>query len=206
MRLLVISPYPSVRAGLRALLQASDEIEVAWEATGPADLTDSWPLQPDIALVDDTGDSSTIQSLEEYMPRLPIVLLGGDPTQQRSGLQTAPRGFLTRDATGAELVAAVRAVAQGLTVLDPSIVPTLLGSAAAAHTESMTVPDETLTHREIQVLQLLADGLPNKTIAHQLGISEHTAKFHVSSVLAKLGAASRTEAVTTAARRGLLML
>ena len=206
MRVLVISPYPSVRAGLRALLQVDVEIDVAWEAAGPADLADPWPVQPDVALIDDAGDGSAVRTIAERMPDLPIVMLGGDLAQQRRGIQTAPRGFLTRDASGDELIAAVRAVARGLTVLDPSIARTLLGPAPSTNADSGPSADETLTHRELEVVQLLAAGLPNKTIAYQLGISEHTAKFHVSSVLAKLGAASRTEAVTIAARRGLLML
>jgi two-component system nitrate/nitrite response regulator NarL len=102
-------------------------------------------------------------------------------------------------------VATVRTVATGLTVLDPSLISEL-SALLVARTSGNTVGEESLTPRETEVLQLLAGGLPNKSIAAQLGISEHTAKFHVSAVLSKLGAASRTEAVTTAARRGLLLL
>lgn len=118
-------------------------------------------------------------------------------------------GALRRDATADEIVAAVTAVAGGLIALDRRLASDLLISperAAVAATERLPGADETLTARELEVLQLLAQGLPNKLIALRLHISEHTAKFHVSAIMTKLNAASRTEAVTVAARRGLLIL
>jgi zinc/manganese transport system substrate-binding protein len=98
---------------------------------------------------------------------------------------------------------ALRAVAAGLVVLDPRAAPALVAAAPRLATES---PAESLTARERDVLALVAQGLPNKTIAQRLAISEHTVKFHVGAILAKLGAASRTEAVRLAARRGLIAL
>ena len=119
-------------------------------------------------------------------------------------------GALRRDATADEIVAAVTAVGGGLIALDRRLAADLLVSperAAVATTVRLPgVADETLTARELEVLQLLAQGLPNKLIAQRLHISEHTAKFHVSAIMTKLNAASRTEAVTIAARRGLLIL
>lgn len=206
-RALVLSPYPTVRAGLRALLQASGEVEVVWEAGAALDLYLPWPLRPDIALVDEAGGPPLIGALEARAPDLGIVLLGGTPTRPIGSTASAPRGYLTRDAGAEEIVAAVRTVAQGLTVVDPSLLSGLLRSGAPVRSDTgVAVQGEQLTPREVEVLQLIAAGLPNKTIAVQLRISEHTAKFHVSSVLAKLDAASRTEAVTVAARRGLLLL
>ncbi len=116
----------------------------------------------------------------------------------------AGRGWISRESTGEELAAAIRAVAAGLVVLDP-------GFAAILHEEPHDSDDRVngealLTPRELDVLRWLALGLPNKAIALQLGISEHTVKFHVGSVLSKLDARSRTEAVMTAARLGLLTL
>ncbi len=127
-------------------------------------------------------------------------------------------GALPRDATRDELIAALTAVGNGLVALDRRLADSLLSARERA---TLAVPErlpnvsgipgvanagETLTARELEVLQLLAQGLPNKLIAARLHITEHTAKFHVSSILLKLGAASRTEAVTLAARRGLLLL
>ena len=205
-RVLVISPYPTVRAGLRALLATSGEIEVVWEAEGAMELAAPWPLRPDVALVDDIVGPAALAALAGVAPELGVIVLGGDPVSYRDTWGAAPRGFLTRDATANELTVAARAIAEGLTVIEPALVAGLLGGAVPARAVQGQIGDEALTPREIEVLQLLAGGLPNKTIAYQLGISEHTAKFHVSSVLSKLGAASRTEAVTLAARRGLLLL
>jgi DNA-binding NarL/FixJ family response regulator len=100
----------------------------------------------------------------------------------------------------------VRAVASGLVVADPALAGRLMAADSAGTIASAAPAGEDLTPRERQVLELIALGLPNKTIARRLGISEHTAKFHVAAVMAKLGAASRTEAVRLAARRGLVAL
>ena len=204
-RVLVVSPYPTVRAGLRALLQHDEAIEVAWEAQGAPDLGGPWPARPDVALMDEASGSGVMEALEARAPELGVVVLGAEQADYRAGSSAAPRGFLTHDATAEELAAAIRAVAHGLTVVDPALAPALLAARPRSESDHHIV-DETLTPRELEVLHLLAAGLPNKTIAIRLRISEHTAKFHVSSVLSKLGAASRTEAVTTAARRGLLLL
>lgn len=118
-------------------------------------------------------------------------------------------GVLRRDATPEEIVAAITAVAGGLIALDRHLMGDVLAPAERAlapASDRLAIADETLTARELEVLQLLAEGLPNKIIAQRLRISEHTAKFHVSAIMMKLGAASRTEAVTLAARRGLLIL
>jgi DNA-binding NarL/FixJ family response regulator len=121
-------------------------------------------------------------------------------------------GALSRDATREEIISALTAVGNGLVVLDRRLAGELLSPQDQRTVASpLRLPGdvgsvETLTARELEVLQLLAQGLPNKLIAVRLHITEHTAKFHVSSIMLKLGAASRTEAVTLAARRGLLLL
>jgi two-component system, NarL family, response regulator LiaR len=121
-------------------------------------------------------------------------------------------GALSRDATREEIISALTAVGNGLVVLDRRLAGELLSPQDQRSVVSpLRLPGdvgsvETLTARELEVLQLLAQGLPNKLIAVRLHITEHTAKFHVSSIMLKLGAASRTEAVTLAARRGLLLL
>jgi DNA-binding NarL/FixJ family response regulator len=205
-RLLLVSPYPTVRAGLRALLGTMPDVEIVGEAHGVADLNGPWPGQPEIALVDAAGGMAAVEAIEARAPEVAIILLGAERTIPARSWGAAPRGFLTSDATAEELATAVQAVAHGLTVIEPALMSSLLSARPSAQHEVGPGGDEPLTAREIEVLHLLAAGLPNKTIALRLGISEHTAKFHVSSVLGKLGAASRTEAVTTAARRGLLLL
>jgi DNA-binding NarL/FixJ family response regulator len=205
LRVLVVSPYPTVRAGLRALLTSDPDIEVAWEAQGSVG-AGPWPVQPDVALVDETSGADAVADLEARAPELGIVLLVDDQRPPVDAAGSAPRGYLMHDATGDELIAAVRAVARGLSVFDPALLPSTRRSQHALEHDPARLAEDLLTPREVEVLHLLAAGLPNKIIALRLGVSEHTAKFHVSSVLSKLGAASRTEAVTTAARRGILLL
>ena len=118
-----------------------------------------------------------------------------------------PFAILPRDASGEQLRAALEAVTNGLLVLDPKAAERLLPAPTADHrpgTETDTT--DHLTPREREVLQLVAEGLPNKTIARRLAISDHTVKFHLASLMTKLTAASRTEAVHQAARRGLITL
>jgi DNA-binding NarL/FixJ family response regulator len=114
-----------------------------------------------------------------------------------------PRAYLLKEATADELAAAVTAVARGLVVFDPALA-TLM--ANRPHEQPLLLEGTKLSDREVEVLGLVASGLPNKGIARELGISEHTVKFHVGTILGKLGAASRTEAVTLAVRGGVLPL
>jgi two-component system, NarL family, response regulator YdfI len=120
--------------------------------------------------------------------------------------RTGVRAVLPRDASPTEIVAAVQAAAAGLLVIHPDALGTERPNAAGAGATTSPLGGETLTPREIEVLRLLADGLGNKTIATRLGMSEHTAKFHVASILGKLGASSRTETVTLGIRRGLIII
>jgi DNA-binding NarL/FixJ family response regulator len=106
--------------------------------------------------------------------------------------------------TGAQVAAAIEAAAAGLGIFYPSDVENLFRSQRM--NESLETLPEPLTPREIEVLRLLAEGLGNKEIASRLAISEHTVKFHVASIMGKLGAASRTEAVTLGIRRGIVLI
>jgi len=120
-------------------------------------------------------------------------------------MQLGIRGILPADVTPAQLVSALGAVAKGLVVLQPREPALALASSQARNGEPAEL-FEPLTPREKEVLQMLASGLGNKQIAAHLKISEHTAKFHVAAILGKLGASSRTEAVSLGLRRGLILL
>jgi DNA-binding NarL/FixJ family response regulator len=162
---------------------------------------------PDLLLIDvDPERPSIVARLSERYPEAAQVLLLDSPAAwRRFNLPSdRPRAVLLKEASAAEIGAALHAVAQGLVVLAPSIARQQGPLAATLPRDDDGA--ETLTERERQVLELLALGLPNKTIAAELGISEHTAKFHVAAIMSKLGAASRTEAVAVAARRGVLVL
>lgn len=125
------------------------------------------------------------------------------PVWAGQALQGGIRGVLTGDAGPQQLALAVEAAASGLVVLDPGEVRAERSSSTRPVTLELSEP---LTARERQVLQMLAGGLGNKEIASRLKISEHTAKFHVASILGKFGASSRTEAVAIGLRRGLILL
>jgi DNA-binding NarL/FixJ family response regulator len=205
----VVAALPSVRAGLQVLVGGEPDITVLATRAGAADDdTPDGPAEPDVLLVEVESDRHGLpEHLAARYPAAAQVLLLDGPEAYRPPDEDAARPWaaLLKDAGAEEILAAIRAVARGLVVLDPAIARlTTLRTPSAVRFEDEL--GEALTERESEVLQLLALGLPNKTIASRLGISEHTAKFHVGSIMAKLGAASRTEAVTLAARRGLLVL
>jgi len=211
LRVLIVARQPITRSGLRGLLAEADDAIVVDQAAGIEQATLLASEQrPDAVLAAWEGrDGDDVVALADRLGALgiPLVLFGDTPSPGEfdAALRAGVRGFVLSDAAAEEIGAALDAVVRGLLVLDPALVPSLPGIAPAAMTGNVTAL-ETLTEREGEVLQLLALGLPNKAIARRLSITEHTVKFHVGSILAKLGAASRTEAVTRAARQGILAL
>lgn len=198
-RVAVISEYPAVQAGLTVLLGRDPAIEIVpLERDGGLGL-----LTVDAVVVDHAGLATALDLARELTARPAFVVLGAEPETDWSELGSGPVALLAGDAGATELVAAVLAVAQGLIVIDPAIAG-FSGLRWNGAPPLLDPSDDLLTPREMEVLRLVANGLPNKTIAHHLDISEHTVKFHVGSILTKLDAASRTEAVTIATRRGLL--
>jgi two-component system, NarL family, response regulator YdfI len=135
-----------------------------------------------------------------------VLLDGGDPGQGIEALQAGAGAILPRAAGRDEILAAVKAVANGTAVLPRAILAGLIDGAVGEAPDLNGAAGARLTPRELEVLAAMADGASNKAIARRLDISFHTAKFHVAAILAKLDADSRTEAVTRAAQRGLVML
>ena len=208
LRVLVCARYPAVSSGLRELLTSSGIDAVEWAPArrsaldGTNDIDDIDDI--DVIVADLDGGSADLPAGRGAdWARLPSVMLVDGAEQVRPGAVDEPaRGWLLRDASAEELSAAVRAVAAGIVVLAPPIAREVTRPAP----DLAALDSPALTGRESEVLRLVAAGLPNKTIARELEISEHTVKFHVGSILSKLDARSRTEAVTLAARRGLLTL
>ena len=205
LRVLVCARYPAVRAGLRELL-TSTGFEVAADTGGLASVRET-RADIDVCVVD-MGSGPTdgwLGTPDVDFAELPAVVLvdGPNDTQTAQDEGAAPRSWLLRNTSAAALAAAVTATAEGLIVIDPSLVPAMLAMPSRRSPDA-AVP--ALTPREHEVLRLLALGLPNKAIARELGISAHTAKFHVGALLSKLDVRSRTEAVAVAARKGLLAL
>ncbi|HVB65929.1 MAG TPA: response regulator transcription factor [Nitrolancea sp.] len=211
-RVLVVGPYPTTRAGLKAVVEASDAFEVAGEAESIETLTQRLELlAPQVILLDPGADlDAAMQGLlplsgSGLLP--PIVLIAQTIDVAVEVIEDGIPGLLLADATAEEIVAALHGVLAGLVVLDSRAVgPILERRAVPTPSGSPSGEYGALTRREHEVLQLIAQGLPNKTIAAELGISEHTVKFHVGSILAKLEASSRAEALARAARQGLIVL
>jgi DNA-binding NarL/FixJ family response regulator len=206
-RVIVAALYPSVRAGLRALLDGPGGISVVGETAHLAVGSETSFAAADVLVVDleHGGDAESLRAAAEA---LPLVLLG-DGAADFAGFSLGdpiPRAYLLKDATSDELAAAVYAVAQGLTVANPALAARLTRPGASLLHGAVADATTHLTERELEVLRLVSAGLPNKGIALELGITDHTVKFHVGAILGKLGAASRTEAVTIAVRSGLLPL
>jgi len=167
-------------------------------------------VQPDVLLVD-LGAARVGAWLRHLGTlRLPpgVVMLTDDP-RPALGVELLRRGgraVLPRHASSEEIVAAIEAVAAGLVVLHPEAMTSLRSASLARPGAVAAVADQRLTAREIEILGLIAEGLGNKPIAARLRISDHTVKFHIASIFAKLSAGSRTEAVTIGVRQGLIMI
>ncbi|MFL5349187.1 MAG: LuxR C-terminal-related transcriptional regulator [Hyalangium sp.] len=205
LRLALVAEDPLARGALsRALAdQGGEDLTIAAAGT-LAELEAARAEPPDVVLWDVGLRLSEAEGrLEAPELSAPVLALVSDEAAGELALAAGARGLLFRDATPSALLAALQAVARGLAVFEPSLSP--VRSTPRASTSTPTSP-EPLTPREREVLSLLAEGLSNKAIADRLAISEHTAKFHVNAVLAKLGVQRRTEAVVRAARLGLVTL
>ena len=205
LRVLVLAGDPLARAGVAALLAGRPGYSVVAQAVGGRDLPSIIEVYRPDALVWDLGwepapSLEQLADIPEDGPPVVVLLPNGDHVAE--AWAAGARGMLSRDSEAPDLAATLTAVSQGLVVVDPRLaarLPPIRNRTPNALTED-------LTPRERKVLSLIAEGLPNKSIADRLGISEHTVKFHVNAILGKLGAQSRTEAVTRATRLGLLLL
>ncbi len=196
---LVVAPFPSVRRGLSALLSEFPNLAPrdAESGTGDAD--------PGVVVRYVSNGSLSSDADERWSAEAPVVFVIEGMLAELPDLADRAVALVPAEADAAALHAAVIAVSNGLSVVDT----TFAASAGIIWRQPLPPSSETgdlLTAREVEVLNLVAQGWPNKTIANALGISEHTVKFHVGSILGKLGAESRTEAVTIATRRGLVVI
>jgi two-component system, NarL family, nitrate/nitrite response regulator NarL len=207
LRVLVVADNLLSRAGLSALLDNQDELFVVGQTTTAALAKELEIYRADIVLLDlgwqaNEGRKALNPLLESGLPLLVLLADEGDaPTVLASLASFSLYGLLLSENEPDLLLTALQTVAAGLLVIDPA----LSSALATPNITSEPLPDD-LTARENEVLQLLAQGLTNKGIAHQLGITDHTVKFHVNAIMTKLGAQSRTEAVIRATRAGLIIL
>jgi NarL family two-component system response regulator YdfI len=211
-RVFIVAASPLARAGLQDLLAARG-VDVVGSAESVDFVNDHAPdADVGILLIDTSGDNSEAVlsgvADSDLALETSIVLLTDRPggVWSTEALRSGVRAILPADVPPDQLVAALQAASAGLVVLHPSDVNAALPAAATATSQSLAELAEPLTRREREVLQMLAAGLGNKEIAARLNISDHTAKFHVASILGKLGASTRTEAVSLGIRRGLILL
>jgi DNA-binding NarL/FixJ family response regulator len=211
-RILVADDHPVVRDGLVAVLSTQPDFQVVGEAsTGAQAVERAAQARPDVVLLDlempELDGVEALRQMRAARPEVRVIVFTAFDTDERivSAVQAGARGYLLKGTPRDELFKAIRAVSAGGSLLQPIVASKLLQHIRHQN-EGAAAELEPLTDRERDVLQLLAQGKSNKEIAATLVISERTAKFHVSSIMGKLGASNRTEAVTIAAQRGLIKL
>ena len=205
MRILVAAETAVARAGLEAVIAQSLAFSLAGSAD-PAGLAERIrEFQPDVVLLEHRGAAE--EAIEPLLASGPIFILLADRAEAAAILASSHSGLravLPLDAAAHEILAAIAAAIEALFVLHPDLLASLPIAGSAPQTPATA--DASLTPREIEVLRMLAEGLANKNIAWKLGISEHTVKFHITSIFTKLNVSSRAEAVATGMRRGLILL
>jgi DNA-binding NarL/FixJ family response regulator len=205
-RLVIVDDHPIVRDGLRGVLENQPDFEVVGEAAdGEAAVQMASSLSPDIVLMDlRMPVMDGVTALREIRTRNPqcqvLVLTTYDSDADiLPAIEAGASGYLLKDSTREELYAAIRAAARGETVLAPAVAARLVGRMRAP-------AEEKLSSRELEVLQLVAEGGSNSEIASRLHISQATVKSHLIHIFGKLGVSDRTAAVTVALKRGILSL
>jgi DNA-binding NarL/FixJ family response regulator len=206
-RVVLVSPHALPRLGMVRLLESLDGVAVVAHAATPADGHRlAVEYVPDVILVDGelaaADGMQMVSEIKREVPSVRILLLADRATQMQveTALEAGTDGYTLKDISLLELHNTIDRLTNGDTVLHPDVASVLARRLAANGKEK----PNTLTPRQREILRLLASGLENKQIARQLGIGVHTVKTHVSRVLAKLGAASRTEAVVLALRDHLI--
>jgi len=208
-RVLLVDDHPVMRDGLRLVLSTQSDFEVVSEAAnGDEAIALARRTHPDIVLMDlempGIDGMQATESIKREFPQMHIIVFTAYFSDEQiiGAMRAGASGYLLKGAPRGELFQAIRTAHAGGMPLEPQVASRLM---KRVREEAQTVPWD-LTEREREVLQLLAQGMANKQIAHELTISLRTVKFHVSSLLSKLNASNRTEVVTEAVARGLITL
>ncbi|MBD2167967.1 response regulator transcription factor [Calothrix membranacea FACHB-236] len=208
-RVMVVATSPVVRAGLAAVVTSNSQLTVVGSASDLDVLTrEVGQLEPDVVLLDlganlqpAIWEKLLLIQQQQYPVGFLVIVEELESIDLEAAIHASVRGLLPSTSTESEIIAATIAIADNLVVLHPDFLELL-----PLREKVVTPSIQTLTPREIEVLGMLGSGLGNRAIAKQLHISEHTVKFHISSIFQKLGVSTRTEAVSVGIRLGLIML
>ena len=200
-RVMIVDDHAVVRSGLSAFLMAYDDLEFVGEASGGLDAVRRCPdIRPDVILMDlmmpEVDGSEATRLIREACPHVQVIALTSYKEEElvQGALKAGAIGYLLKNVSAEELANAIRAAYAGRPTLAPEAAAVLIRAATHKNDE----PGPCLTDRELEILRAMVDGLSNPDIAKKLFVSRSTVKFHVSNILMKLGAASRTEAVSMA--------
>jgi NarL family two-component system response regulator YdfI len=210
-RVMVAATSAVRRGGLEAMVRENPSLKLVGSAAGLAGLAERvQELQAEVVLVDlpqaDSQFASRAAALQQAGAAVVVLIDEPDANWTSRALRAEVRALLAREASREEIHSAIKAASNGMVLLDPEIAKDLLAGNRQSGADPTLETFEELTPREIEVLRMMAEGLGNKEIAARLGISDHTVKFHISSILAKTGASTRTEAVTLGIRMGLILI
>ena len=210
-RVLIVDDHQVVREGLRTILDTVEDFELVGEAGDGAEaIRLAAELAPDVILMDlrmpGVGGIEAIQAIKAAGPSPEIVILTtyDDDELILRGLRAGARGYLLKDVDRKVLFESIRAAHRGELLLSPGVANTVLTHLEAPDSATTRAPDQILSQRELEVLELMVEGAPNKQIAARLAIAERTVKAHVTNIFNKLGAGSRAEAVAIALKSGLI--
>lgn len=218
LKIVILAHIPLIREGLRALLADERDFRVTTLAPSDEIIDELLAAAPHALLLDvqvlEREGWNLLEDLRRALPALTTLIIGDDAQDQRvaHALTLGARGFLLRETSAQEMANALRAAHSGVIVLHPQIATALLETARTNENErgenesSANDLIEPLSERELDVLRLMTRGMANKQIAAELFITEHTVKFHIRAILAKLGATNRTAAVTLSLQKGLVSL
>ncbi|NPV77189.1 MAG: response regulator transcription factor [Anaerolineae bacterium] len=207
-RILVVDDHAIVREGLCALLNTEPDLEVVGQASdGIEAIAQAKKLQPDVILLDLVMPRKDgVQAIKEIMldnPQSRILVLTSFAEDDLlfPAIKAGAHGYLLKDSSPQELLQAIKEIHCGQSSLHPAIARKLIAEMQNSSDQNETV--EPLTDREVEILTLLAQGLPNKAIAEKLTLSERTVRTHVTNILSKLHLANRTQAALFALRKGI---
>ncbi|HEY4690892.1 MAG TPA: response regulator transcription factor [Anaerolineae bacterium] len=209
MRVLVADDHSLFRDGIVSLLEAAGYQVVGQVGTGRAAVDVARQLKPDLVLMDITMPEMTgieaLRAIRAEMPEVQVVMLtvSDEDANLFEAIQAGARGFLLKNLNANEFLDMLEGLKRGEAAITRQTVARLM-EGYAKPPKPPPGPAESLTQREIELLQLIVDGLSNKAIGERLGLSENTVKYHIKNILQKLGAQNRTEAAAHALRDGLI--